>query len=849
MLRLLVTIATILIISTVAAGEIRYVDRSAPQNGDGVTWATAYRSLRGACNEAASNAKITEIWVAANEYNTNGESFVLSDDLQIYGGFVGGETERNQRDPFLNPTYIDAEGSSEIFHQGNFDNLYFDGLIFRNAIAGNQAGAVLCGYTVSATFVNCKFNNNYSSGGTNLPPNGGGGAVGIYEAPGGLRFINCVFRNNRAWGRGGAVNLYTGPLEFMGCLFVENRSLNREGGAFYTYESETLVNMCTFWGNESAGTGGAIDNYRATLTIVNSILWDNRGDCGLVTGCPIGIEIYYWPPEGTPDIQSSITPLGDFIDSFRHFRSNPLLINAPGDLMPFALSPAVDAGDNTRVPADIYDLDRDGDLQERHPIDCLGNPRFIDAGPAEDTGIFDGTTPGPICDMGAVEFQDDCNGNGVPDLKDTASGSSEDCDGNGLPDECELDCDGDGVVDACAVADGLVPDCNGNLIPDGCDVAADPGSDLDANGIPDSCEDCNNNRLPDGLDVLNSGDSEDCNADGVPDECQLGIDDVRPYDAHDGEAESGIGTGQQGWIFWAQGFEADEYRSAIRRVGIDFVGQTANTRARVMVLSDPNGDGNPNDAEVLRQRNISIQQPNATAQQFVNFNPPVQLNPEEKFFIGVYMVLSESWFPAAFDDSIGSAASWVGFDPEAFEISELDSIALLTNLPSAGIQGVWAITGVPVYAGGENDCNENGVPDDCDIASGDSTDVNLDGILDECQELCLCDQDLDRNGQVDGADLGLLFTQWGGPGSADFNLDGSVDGEDLGLLFVAWGPCQTECGPFACGDAEAGTCSEPGSTPFCSDAACCELVCEVDDFCCTDIWDESCVELAGEFCP
>ncbi|MCH2162727.1 MAG: right-handed parallel beta-helix repeat-containing protein, partial [Phycisphaerales bacterium] len=309
MLRLPVTIATILIISTLAAGETRYVDRSAAQGGDGLTWQTAYRSLRGACTEATTNLAISEIWVAANEYNTNGTSFLLRDGIRIYGGFIGGETDRNERDPFLNPTYIDAEGTSEIFHQGNFFDLYFDGLIFRNATVADQAGSVFCGYEASATFVNCKFNNNFTSGTANLPPSGGGGAVGVYHSDDGLRFINCVFRNNRASGRGGAVSLYSGVLEFTGCLFVENRSLDREAGAFYTYTADTTVNMCTFWGNRSAGVGGAIDNYRATLAIYNSILWENSGDCGLVTGCPIGIEIYYWPPEGTPDIQSSITPL------------------------------------------------------------------------------------------------------------------------------------------------------------------------------------------------------------------------------------------------------------------------------------------------------------------------------------------------------------------------------------------------------------------------------------------------------------------------------------------------------------------------------------------------------------
>ena len=46
--------------------------------------------------------------------------------------------------------------------------------------------------------------------------------------------------------------------------------------------------------------------------------------------------------------------------------------------------------------------------------------------------------------------------------------------------------------------------------------------------------------------------------------------------------------------------------------------------------------------------------------------------------------------------------------------------------------------------------------------------------------------DLDGDGDVDGADLGLLLGNWGGAGVGDLNDDGVVDGADLGLLLGAW---------------------------------------------------------------
>ena len=49
----------------------------------------------------------------------------------------------------------------------------------------------------------------------------------------------------------------------------------------------------------------------------------------------------------------------------------------------------------------------------------------------------------------------DCNDNGVPDNTDITNGTSADCNENGVPDECDI-------------ADGTSADCNGDGIPDDC---------------------------------------------------------------------------------------------------------------------------------------------------------------------------------------------------------------------------------------------------------------------------------------------------------------------------------------------------------------------------------------------
>ena len=131
------------------------------------------------------------------------------------------------------------------------------------------------------------------------------------------------------------------------------------------------------------------------------------------------------------------------------------------------------------------------------------------------------------------ENQLDCNGNGVKDSLDVASGTSPDCNSNGWPDECEItsalgtDCNGNGVPDECDVLAGVLPDCNGNGVADCVDVQGGASTDCDGNGVPDECDvlagvlpDCNGNGVADCVDVQ-GGASTDCDGNGVPDECDV----------------------------------------------------------------------------------------------------------------------------------------------------------------------------------------------------------------------------------------------------------------------------------------------------------------------------------------
>jgi hypothetical protein len=116
----------------------------------------------------------------------------------------------------------------------------------------------------------------------------------------------------------------------------------------------------------------------------------------------------------------------------------------------------------------------------------------------------------------------------------------------------------------------------------------------------------------------------------------------------------------------------------------------------------------------------------------------------------------------------------------------------------------------------------------------------------------VCPADLNSDGAVDAADLGLLLSGWGACplGAAclpDLNRSGKVDAADLGELLAAWGGCPLVGTP--CGDPATGSCFEPDGSAGCSDPCCCTQVCASFPQCCAVVWDQQCVQIAIMVCP
>jgi hypothetical protein len=86
------------------------------------------------------------------------------------------------------------------------------------------------------------------------------------------------------------------------------------------------------------------------------------------------------------------------------------------------------------------------------------------------------------------------------------------------------------------------------------------------------------------------------------------------------------------------------------------------------------------------------------------------------------------------------------------------------------------------------DCNGNGVPDEDDIANGDSPDDNGNGVPDECE--CPWDCDGSYDGTVGIADFLAVLAQWGeSGGSCHFGGDPAVGIQEFLDVLANWGPC------------------------------------------------------------
>lgn len=313
------------------APSVVYVDKkniSGVENG--ASWQHAFAGIQAAI-DYAQLAGIPEVWVAAGTYDearANEGSLLMLDGINLYGGFTGDETTRDQRDPATNITIIDGSKASEKIAAAAHVILGANAVLDGFAIRGGQglSGAGMFNFQVSPTVRNCTFSGNaatdtggamFNFGGAapniehclfqnNSATNNGGAVFNIdagpvftdcsfsnntAEAGGAIMnmtatpvFSNCLFAANNASNGGGAVSNLQADTDLRGCRFLNNQA-GQFGGAIMNNQSSPIVDACQFYANTSNGVGGAImnvgalgaaDGREAAPVITNCVLAENR---------------------------------------------------------------------------------------------------------------------------------------------------------------------------------------------------------------------------------------------------------------------------------------------------------------------------------------------------------------------------------------------------------------------------------------------------------------------------------------------------------------------------------------------------------------------------------------------
>jgi hypothetical protein len=408
--RLSATVAAVfMVFASAASAGVLYVNAAATGANNGSSWTDAFTALPLAL--AAANSG-DEIWVAAATYkpatvSDRTVSIALKNGVGVYGGFNGTETMRSQRDPAVNVTILSGDiGSPGVANDNSYHVVtaaasvtntgVLDGFTITAGqadgapVSNNDRGAGMWDNGGSPTIAHVTFTGNFAQaegGGLRITSGaplllsclfqgnsvGFGGKGGAIYAGGGSSVTaqSCVFRSNSISSSstgGGGLETAGAPVTLINCIFAQNNP----NGLQVASVDGSVIDNCTFTANAGYGIAFVSSN---SNTVSNTVLWgDSAGE--LCTGVCLGTAGVTYS-----DIQGGFAGTGNV-------SSDPLFIQAPGDLRPGPGSPAVDSGSNFAVTGGVI-------------VDVVGLPRFFDDPDVPDTGV--GLPGSPIVDMGAYE--------------------------------------------------------------------------------------------------------------------------------------------------------------------------------------------------------------------------------------------------------------------------------------------------------------------------------------------------------------------------------------------------------------------------------------------------------------
>ncbi|MDX9911872.1 MAG: hypothetical protein RBS39_08580 [Phycisphaerales bacterium] len=190
----------------------------------------------------------------------------------------------------------------------------------------------------------------------------------------------CRFISNT--GTSGGAMWLIGRQNIASCVFVRNVALQR-GGAVYAQGNTVFANN-TVYANAALIDGGGFATLGGLPKIDNCVLWSNTDNAGGVFAAQVRAV------GGVPSVNTSCVEGWTLAQGgVGNMGSAPMFVGVAGpdgilgtiddDPQLSVNSPAVEAASLASLPADLADVDRDGDTSERLPLDASRRTRIRDA--------------------------------------------------------------------------------------------------------------------------------------------------------------------------------------------------------------------------------------------------------------------------------------------------------------------------------------------------------------------------------------------------------------------------------------------------------------------------------------
>jgi hypothetical protein len=391
----------ILLTATFANCAIIRVKTDGADTSDGSTWALAKKTVQAALNAATSG---DEVWVKAGTYT---QSITLTAGVGLYGGFVGTETLRSERNFVTNLSILEGNGGSVVTSpSGATNTTIIDGFTIQKGSA-LSGGGIYCGHS-GPTISNNRIVNNVAYA---VYPDGGGCGGGIFCAEASAPVIsNNFIAKNIAYGGetpdfwpfggyGGGIccsvcsPTITGNTIMCNMVYSQPGRLTSEGGGIYLSgcTGSVIISNNLIEANQSDGDSGIGAGSTAAI-VTNNIVVGNSGG-GICSGGTItnntivgngGYGIYPYSATVSNNIvafnENGLYHTGTFRNNCVYGNSIANYAGAPG-----AGDISVDPGlvdlkyRNFHLQAGSPCIDAGWDSAPGIPaVDCDGQPRIVD---------------------------------------------------------------------------------------------------------------------------------------------------------------------------------------------------------------------------------------------------------------------------------------------------------------------------------------------------------------------------------------------------------------------------------------------------------------------------------------